>query len=322
VLVADIPGGVRVALEFPARSPLHARQPLDGLTLGWLQELAVRGRKPATIEAYRGDVLAFQNWARGRGIDDWRQVDDDSVAAFLAAEAAREIGLRLMARRVGTLRALFEHALDLGHTLAQITLRTRQPSKAPTFPEQAELERAMRVCSGADFFAIRDRALLELLCATGLTLREIRALDLDDLDMARGFVAVNCRRFRSRRIPIAPRVVEALRPWLRVRRTASLGKDALAVFTSAHGFRLKLGSITELVARRSIAAGVVPVLTPRAIRMSVAVHLFESGADRDQIGRLLGLSRARIEDLRRLSDPARRRNLQAFRTILKRVYEP
>jgi len=313
VLAAHVPGLVPIALELP-----DSLGQLDNLSASWLASLAVAGRSPATIRAYRSDLLRFLTWGILRGLRTWPAVDTAVLAAFLGDERARGIGLRLVARRSCTIRAAMAHAADLGHRLAVPVVRTRQPSPLAVTAERSAILRLLRSIRGEDFFALRDRAAIELLDATGITAAELCALDVDSLDLAGALLRVQSRTLISRRVPVRVSALEALRAWLPFRRAAPYHSHALALFTSGAGYRLTEDALSTLVGRRSIAAGIVPILTPRTIRNSFGVHLFESGAEEHQVAALMGISFRRAADLHRATNPHRRRSQASLRRLVNR----
>lgn len=309
------PGHVPVELAFPPPPVLDARPALDGLSARWLAELATQGRSAATLRAYRGDLLAFHRWARTAGLQHWLQVTQDALWAFLAAEHLREIGLRLLARRAGTLRNLLQFGRRLGHELVDPPLRTRQPSKLAITASREDIERLLRRLRSDDFFGARDRAVVEMLYGTGVTSRECCDLDVDHVDMQAGLLRVESAHRQRRHVPLSVHVLEALRAWLALRRSAQAKASQLALFTSAGGHRLSQDTLAEIVARRSIAAGIVPPLSPRVLRNSFGVHLFEGGAAEHQVAALMGISLLRAEDLQRSTDPHKRRSSAALREL-------
>jgi len=298
VLAHAIQGTVPLALSFHG---LHGKA--DAASAAWLADLAVAGRSAATLRAYLGDVLAFLAWAVARGVTSWARCDHATLAAFIASEHARGVGLRLIARRVSTVRAVLRHARSQGHDVVVPVIRTRQPVDMPATVSAEDIARVIRACRGDDFFAVRDRAALELLYGSGITSREFCALDVDCLDFARLVLRVDSDPQAVRVVPINRAAVESVRAWLVVRRPASRTGSDLAMFVSAQGFRLTPDSLATIVQRRSIAAGVVPILTPRLIRNSYGVHLFDRSADESQVAALMGLSVRRVSELRRATNP-------------------
>lgn len=315
VLATRYPGGVPIELFFPERMAVQSRAPIDGLSTSWLARLATDGRAASTLKAYRGDVVAFQDWARANGVRHWAQVDTAIVASYLASEHAREIGLRLVARRVNTIQALFRHAITLGHELLALRIRPKEPEKLAITARPEDIDRVIRCLRGDDFFAVRNRAVLEMIYGCGVASNELCDLDLDCIDVKTATLRVESRYLLSRRVPVNRRTLDAVRAWLAIRRSVSVQGSELALFTSAAGFRLTQDSLGMLVVRASIAAGIVPPLTPRSLRNSFGVHLLEHGADESQVAAMMGLSLRRAIQLRRATDPRTRGAGAALRAL-------
>ncbi len=318
VLATPQPGTVPLALLFPRRLSLHDRQPLDELSRSWLAALALRGLTPATLRAYRGDIECFLAWAVPLGLRSWSEVDSDRLWAFLAKERTREIGLRLLSRRATTIRALFRFGVDeKGFSLPALHVRTKQPMRLSATVQYAEIARVIHACRGMDFFSVRDRAALEVLYGCGVTAREFCDLELDYIDFESALLRVESKYLYPRRVPINVNALDAIRAWLAVRRTVQVKGSAFALFTSANGYRLTTDGLSTLVERRSIAAGIAPPLTPRTIRNSFGVHLYEGGADDHHVAGLMGLSFRRAASLRRSANPNRLQGGRAIRAVQK-----
>ncbi|MBN2839639.1 MAG: tyrosine-type recombinase/integrase, partial [Coriobacteriia bacterium] len=135
----------------------------------------------------------------------------------------------------------------------------------------------------------RDRAILELLYATGIRVSELVGLDLGDLDLAQGLITVMGKGSRERTVPMHPVAILRLRAYLEQAR-GRLGKqrDDRAVFLNRLGGRLTDGGVRRLLDRHLSTLGAEAALTPHALRHTFATHLLEGGADLRTVQELLG----------------------------------
>jgi site-specific recombinase XerD len=324
VLVPDTPGVLGVArLALATDIAGLSSPPLDDLSTSFLAELALCGRAPTTLHAYRRDLIFFQRWARrGASLESWDQITNDVVVRFLSTEHERGAGLRLIARRIAVIRALLVHATLKGFTVPKITIHSKQSRPLPMSHSREDIANAIRCARGEDFFSLRDRAVLEILYGSGISSAELCALDVDAVDLQQALLRVDSKFLVGRSLPLHARAMSALRAWLSVRRAVPGGQSALALFVSAGGYRLGQDALSTICQRRSAAAGVVPVLTPRTIRNSFGVHLFDGGAQEHEVAALMGLSIRRAEDLFRAAHPLRRRGGEIYRKFLETTREP
>jgi len=170
-------------------------------------------------------------------------------------------------------------------------------------------------------FPERERALFELLYATGLRVSEVSALDLEDVDLSSRMLRAQGKGRKERIVPFGEEAEEALRAWLPVRSSlrepvSRQGNDpAEPLFVNARGGRLTTRSMARVLKRRLKAAGLPAEISPHALRHTFATHLLQAGADLRAIQELLGhaslsttqkythLDAARLRDVYRRAHP-------------------
>ena len=255
---------------------------------------------PATIRAYRGDLERFTDfWEKEfahqeAGATPISRVDSLAVRSHLASLHRSKLSHRSLARHLSTLRAFFRWACREGHL-------ARNPAKglpAPRVPRL--LPRAMTIADTDTLleapeegsFPERDRALFELLYASGLRVSEAAGLDLEDVDFSARLARVTGKGSKERIVPFGEDAQEALRAYLparaaRRRRHGSPGEGE-PLFVNARGGRLTTRSMARLLKTRLRAAGLPTAISPHALRHTFATHLLSAGADLRAIQELLG----------------------------------
>jgi len=259
-----------------------------------------RGLSPHTLRAYRADLeslAAFQARYRDEPPERVRTADIDLVAlrAFLADLGARGVGRRSQGRAVAAIRALFRWACRVGELAADPAARLRTPKAPQSLPRHlrpGEVETLLEAPAGQGFAPARDRAILELLYATGLRVSELVGLDWDDLDPRERVLRVVGKGGKERMVPFGRPAEAALAAWrVHVRELPDHDDgDALAVFRNRRGGRLTDRSVRRILDRWVGATALAQGVHPHTLRHSFATHLLERGADLRSIQELLGHS--------------------------------
>lgn len=263
-----------------------------------------RGVSRHTLRAYEGDLLRFLAFLAeflGRAPDAVGpdEVDAQAVRSFLAAETRRGLGQRSQGRALAAVRSLFRFACREG-TLAANPARgvrtPKYPRRLPRHLRPGEVEKLIEAPSGAAPPARRDRALVELLYATGLRVGELVSLDWPDVDLNARVLRVVGKGGKERMVPFGRPAADALRDWLAVWEEVREAGDppegggGEPIFLNQRGGRLGDRSVRTLIDRWTAAAGVPAGVHPHTLRHTFATHLLEAGADLRTIQELLGHS--------------------------------
>ncbi len=257
-----------------------------------------------TLRAYRGDLERFvtflaRDYLNVRPADlRPKDVDTPAVRAFLAAMTRQGLARRSQGRALSAVKSLFRFACLQGRLPANPASSVRTPKQEKTLPRHlrpGEIERLIEAPAIDKPFGRRDRALLELLYATGLRVGELVSLDRDDVDLEARVLRVLGKGSKERMVPFGTAAAEALAAWLddwdevRARRPPAVNDDE-PIFLNNRGGRLSDRSVRHVVDRYTAAAGVPAGVHPHTLRHTFATHLLEEGADLRTIQELLGHS--------------------------------
>jgi integrase/recombinase XerC len=261
-----------------------------------------RRYSPQTVRAYRSDLDRFAGfWERDFGEGSASKtaldlVDTLAVRSYLASLHRARLASRSLARHLSTLRSFFRWACREGHlekNPARLLPAPRLPRTLPRAMTLRDTERLLAADEEAAF-PERDRALFELLYATGLRVSEAAGLDLEDMDFASRLLRVVGKGNKERIAPFGEAAGEALAAYLPARaerrkdHRAAEKDDGEPLFVNARGGRLTTRSMARLLKKRLRAAGLPTEISPHALRHSFATHLLEAGADLRAIQELLG----------------------------------
>jgi integrase/recombinase XerC len=255
-----------------------------------------RNYSPHTERAYRGDLERFLEFlARdflNKAIDDVRPGDVDALAvrSFLAALGRAGLSRTSQGRSLAAVRSLLRFAGREGTITSNPAAAVRAPKKPRPLPRHlrpGEIEAVLEAPAASDSaLAPRDRALLELLYATGLRVGELVSLDWEDIDLEGRTLRVLGKGGKERMVPFGRQAAEALRAWRAI--AAESGQEA--VFLNHAGGRLTDRSVRRLLDKAVTSAGVAAGVHPHTLRHTFATHLLEAGADLRAIQELLGHS--------------------------------
>ncbi|PMR71974.1 tyrosine recombinase XerC [Billgrantia endophytica] len=252
-----------------------------------LSELA-RTASPATVTAYRQDLLALALFLEERGIEDGAALQTSLMRRFLGAERARGLSPRSLARRRAAASHFANHLVKaglLGHNPAELVSTPRQPAHLPKPLDVDQLAHLLDTPHDGSPLATRDQAMLELFYSSGLRLAELAGLDLADLQPRR--VRVMGKGSKPRQVPVGGSARRSLDLWLALRPAlADAGETAL--FVGARGSRLGHRAIQKRLAELARHRGLPEHLHPHRLRHSFASHLLESSQDLRAVQELLG----------------------------------
>lgn len=253
-----------------------------------------RGRSRNTVRAYTRDAEDLCGFAAERGAVGPADLTLPTLRAWLARLHERGQSRATMARRAASARAFTAWCFARGLSSTDPGVRLvspRAPKRLPTVLAQDEAEHLMAAAAvqsdDGDVIAVRDRAIVELLYATGIRISELCGADCDDIDLSERTLRVLGKGSKERVVPFGLPAGDAVERWLVVR--SSLSPADRALFLGRRGRRIDARVAREAVVRLATAAG-VPRVAPHALRHSAATHVLEGGADLRAVQELLGHS--------------------------------
>jgi integrase/recombinase XerC len=263
---------------------------MDAAVGSFLEYLGVeRGASPHTLRSYATDLTEFTSFLAAEKIGGLASADTRAVRAFLAHLHRRRLSKATIARKLAAVRSCFRFLARRGALEVNPARQVRSPRLGRRLPSVLPKDEATQLLDAVPeptAAGARDRALLELLYASGLRVAEGCGLDLDDLDEARRTVRVLGKGDKERVVPVGETALEALDAYL-----AQRGRQRGPLFLNARGGRLTPRSAHRIVKRLARRAGISQRVTPHTLRHSFATHMLGEGADLRLIQELLGHSR-------------------------------
>ena len=252
-----------------------------------------RGLSANTQAAYRRDLAHFSAWLAGRRAE---RLDVRDLGDYFAALARRGLARASIARQAATLRTFYAFLQVEGvvtESPAELISAARRDDHIPGTLSPGQVDRLLAAPDAATPTGVRDRALLELLYATGCRASEVSVMRVTDVRLAESFCTCRGKGGKERVVPLGRRAVDVVRTWIDgVRRDFACRSTTRPewVLLSSRGNRLSRMRIWEIVRCHAERAGVPPDIGPHTLRHSFATHLVAGGVDLRHVQEMLGHS--------------------------------
>lgn len=262
----------------------------------FLEALRNRAVSEHTLSSYESDLHDFAAFLKLRKAA-FNSVDHTFIRDFLGHLYERNLEKTSIARKLACLRTFFKFMVReqrLKTNPAELISSPRLPKKLPSYLPEKEAAAVVEMPQGDAFKDLRDRAILELLYASGLRVRELAGLNDENLDMSQQLVRVFGKGRKQRIVPFGEFAAQALSAYLAERDRLGLAKSEddgqVPVFVSVRGRRLNVRDVQRLVEKTRLRLPSGRHLTAHTLRHTFATHLLERGADLRAIQELLGHS--------------------------------
>jgi len=243
-----------------------------------------------SIEAYRRDLAKFGSFWQGEGRA--ALPDTEGLRRYLDSLYRSGLGSRSIARHLTTLRNFSSYLLREGKLAQDPTALLSPPRQWRNLPKYLNLKEIESLLAAPDLSrptGVRDRAMLELLYASGLRVTELCELQLSDINSELGVVRVTGKGHKQRLVPVGRSALSAVASYRDSARGQLLrGRGSKYLFVTARGSRLTRQAFWKLLAGHGKKAGIFQRLTPHSVRHSFATHLLEGGADLRSVQTMLG----------------------------------
>jgi integrase/recombinase XerD len=268
----------------------------EALVLDFLAHLEFeRGLARNTLDAYRTDLLqygAFLN-GRGRGATDAEHADiADFLADLATGQGQPPCSPATINRKTACLRSFYRHLRREELIDADPTAALSPPTKSRKLPRvltYAEVKRLLESVGEGDPIALRDRALLEVMYGCGLRASEAVGLDVNEVDLRRGFVRPHGKGNKERIVPLGREAAAAITRYLRSGRPELIGsRQQSRLFVNFRGGPLTRQGLYKIIKRHAKEVGLEGRMSPHTLRHSFATHLLSGGCDLRSVQEMLG----------------------------------
>ena len=246
-----------------------------------------------TTESYMRDITQFSSYCASEKITDTAYIDSDFINKY--EDKLRKIGKSesTVSRITASLRCYYRFLLSekiVSFNPADKITPKKTERKLPGILTSNEILKLLSQTDGIDFKSIRDKAMLELLYATGIKVSELIELSVDDVNLQIGIIHLE-KGSKERIIPLYPGAVKSISNYLEnVRPAIVLEGETDRLFTNMSGKNLSRQGFWKIIKHYAELAGINKEITPHTLRHSFAAHLLENGAKLSDIKEMLGHS--------------------------------
>jgi len=251
-----------------------------------------RGLSENTLKSYGTDLKGFSKWLKDKGL---LSVDQGDIEAYLAYRFRQRAKARSAARLLSTLRRFYQYQYREGLISQDPTLHIDNPRIGRSLPDsltEEEVEALLAAPETDKLEGIRDRAMLELLYATGLRVSELVGLTFDQVNLNQGVVRILGKGSKERLVPLGEEAESQIANYVQQARSDLLkGKgEVRAMFVTRRGGPMTRQAFWYMIRKRAQQAGITKHLSPHTLRHAFATHLLNHGADLRVVQMLLGHS--------------------------------
>lgn len=284
----------------------------------FLGDLAnVRNLSPHTVRAYGTDLGAYLNWTERTGYNPGT-ITHRQLRLYLAELDRARYARRTIARRLAAIRAFYAYLAKEGLVTsdpASVLQTPKLPRRLPKVVPPETLSALLDAPDPTTAIGLRDRAVLELLYATGARVSEVSGLDVVDLDVAARQLRVMGKGGKQRILPLHPEAMKRLLAYRDSARPELLRRPESALLLSSRGNRMSTDALRKMFKHHLESVGAALDVSPHTVRHTFATHLLEGGADLRTVQELLGhvalsttqiythVGRKRLQDVHRSAHP-------------------
>lgn len=252
-----------------------------------------KGLSANSLDAYRRDMASLDGWAAQRKLGANHLFSADELRAYIDwLSLKKRLQSRSIARHITTLRSLHKFLLEqsvIETDPTEFLASPKQWSTIPKFLNVPEIAKLLDAPSPDDPVGMRDRAMLQLLYASGLRVSELCGVQVSDVERTMGVIRVAGKGNKQRLVPVGLSAVQAIDRYLESGRPAILKRrSSKYLFVTGLGGKLTRQGFWKLLGLYGLKAGIGRKLTPHVIRHSFATHLLEGGADLRSLQSMLG----------------------------------
>ena len=268
---------------------------MDDTAKKWIEKFLAKLRHERnysahTVKNYSRDLQSLLIFCEQHNIDDWSQLDDQSMRSLISARHRQGLGGASLQRMLSTYRSYFKYLLIENVVTNTPAQNVQAPKTSRKLPSTLDIDSVTRLIEikGDEAETVRDRAMLELFYSSGLRLSELSSLNVaSGEEIATGTLRVKGKGDKDRDLPVGAKAMLAIRDWLD-RRAELANENEQALFVGKQGKRIHNSVIQQRLKYWARKQGIDMNVFPHLLRHSFASHMLESSGDLRAVQELLG----------------------------------
>jgi len=239
-----------------------------------------------TISAYRRDLSKFMSFCLENSVNEWQDVEADTLNLFVMGLRHRGVSARSIRRHLSSIRGFFTFLLKQGVLTENCVISIQTPKIDQVLPKTIDFDdlKRMMTLSSELYSELRAVVMIELMYSCGLRVSELVGIDINDLDLEEGFVRVKGKGGKARFSPIGSYAINAVEMYLSKR--PSCENDALFMIKKNH--RINPRSVQNIIKKRALEVGITVNVHPHMLRHAAATHFLQSSHDLRSVQEFLG----------------------------------
>ena len=246
-----------------------------------------------TEMSYRRDLKKLLVFLKARGVDNWENATQQQLCEYVNELEKQNFAAATISRNIASMKAFWSYMVENGFVKSDLSVKLKAPKIEKKMPEiltKKEVTMLLEQPNGDSPKQIRDKAMLELLYATGIRVTELISLKMSDVNLAIGFILCKDAN-KERLIPFGAQAKNSLLVYLNGVRTRLLdGNESDVLFPNCSGEPMSRQGFWKIIKYYASKAGIKSDITPHTLRHSFAAHLVENGADLKSVQEMLGHS--------------------------------
>lgn len=266
---------------------------METLLAEFINYLSVeRGLAQNTLESYGRDLRQFNGYLKNSKIDFREDLDRNAILTYLDNLQAQGKAVSTISRNLAAIKSFYQYLVRERHLAQDPAAHLESPKLEKRLPKVLsvhEVEQLLRQPNPQLPAGLRDKAMLELLYATGIRVSELISLNISDVNLDMGYIKCYGKGSKERIVPLGSIAAKCVQDYLAKGRTKLVRTyDEAALFINHHGKRLTRQGFWKIIKKYALEAHIVKEITPHTLRHSFATHLLENGADLRSVQEMLG----------------------------------
>jgi len=266
---------------------------MESYVAEFINYLAVeRGLAQNTLESYGRDLRQFQNYLDNAKLDLMTASNHNTIMNYLSNLQAKGRAVSTISRNLAAIKSFYQYLVRERYLEKDPAVNLESPKlekKLPRILTIAEVEELLRQPNPNTPTGLRDKAMLELLYATGIRVSELISLNISDANLEMGYIKCYGKGSKERIVPLGSIAAKCVHEYInRGRPKLVRTYDEAALFVNHHGNRLTRQGFWKIIKKYALEANITKEITPHTLRHSFATHLLENGADLRSVQEMLG----------------------------------